>query len=149
MVTDTSGAAKLGYRAATGTIGRLMKLDHVTLLVSSLETSAPYYEHLLPLLGFTKLRNYVWTDGNGFYFQFLQARPGTVAYERYGAGMNHLGFGATSPDHVLGIREAMQKAGFAVPEVQHLGGATALFMKDPDGIRFEVTYYPPGMSVVD
>jgi catechol 2,3-dioxygenase-like lactoylglutathione lyase family enzyme len=126
-----------------------MKLDHITLLVSSLATSAPYYEHLLPLLGFTKLRNYVWTDGKGFYFQFLQAKPDTAAYERYGAGMNHLGFGAESPDHVLRIREAMEHAGFAVPEVQDLGGATALFIKDPDGIRFEITHYPPGMSVVD
>lgn len=126
-----------------------MKLDHITLLVSSLATSAPYYEHLLPLLGFTKLRNYVWTDGAGFYFQFQQAKPDTTAYERYGAGMNHLGFGAESSDHVLRIRGAMEAAGFPVPEIQDLGGATALFMRDPDGIRFEITHYPPGMSVVD
>lgn len=126
-----------------------MKLDHITLLVSSLATSAPYYEHLLPLLGFTKLRNYVWTDGDGFYFQFQQAKPDTTAYERYGAGMNHLGFGAESSDQVLRIRGAMEAAGFPVPEIQDLGGATALFMRDPDGIRFEITYYPPGMSVVD
>jgi lactoylglutathione lyase len=26
---------------------------------------------------------------------------------------------------------------------------TALFMQDPDGIRFEITHYPPGMPVVD
>jgi len=43
----------------------------------------------------------------------------------------------------------MEDSGFAVPDIQQLGGATALFMKDPDGIRFEVTYYPPGVSVVD
>lgn len=109
----------------------------------------PYYEKLLPLVGMSKLRNYVWTDGNGFYFQFRQANPETKNYERYGAGMNHLGFGAESPDQVFKIREAMQEAGFPVPEVQYLGGATALFMKDPDGIRFEITYYEPGQSVVD
>jgi hypothetical protein len=34
----------------------------------------------------------------------------------------------------------MQAAGFPVPEIQLLDGATALFMKDPDGIRFEVTH---------
>jgi len=28
-------------------------------------------------------------------------------------------------------------------------GLVALFMKDPDGIRFEISHYPPGMSVVD
>jgi len=43
----------------------------------------------------------------------------------------------------------MGNAGFDVPEVQNLGGAIALFMKDPDGIRFEITYYPPGMAVID
>ncbi len=126
-----------------------MKIDHVTLLVSSLDRSMPYYEHLLPLLGFSKKKNHVWTDGNGFFFQFLQAKPGTSPYERYGAGMNHLGFGASTPDQVHAIRESMGNAGFEIPDVQDLGGAIALFMKDPDGIRFEITFYPPGMAVVD
>lgn len=126
-----------------------MKIDHITLLVSSLELSMPYYEQLLPLLGFSKKKNHVWTDGEGFFFQFLQAKAGTSAYERYGAGMNHLGFSASSPEQVYGVRAAMAAAGFEVPEVQNLGGAIALFMKDPDGVRFEVTYYPPGMAVDD
>lgn len=126
-----------------------MKLDHVTLLVSSLERSMPYYERLLPLLGFHKEKDHVWTDGTGFFFQFLPAEAGTRPYERYGAGMNHLGFAAESPGRVEEIRAAMQAGGFVVPEIQRLGGATALFMKDPDGIRFEVTHYPPGTPVVD
>jgi lactoylglutathione lyase len=126
-----------------------VKLDHVTILVSSLERSMPFYDRLLLLLGLRKLRDHVWTDGAGFYFQFQQAAAGTRPYERYGAGMNHLGFGADSREQVLELREAMQAAGFEVPAVQCLGGATALFMKDPDGIRFEVTHYPPGVNVVD
>jgi lactoylglutathione lyase len=126
-----------------------MKIDHVTILVSSLDRSMPYYEHLLPLVGFSRKKAHVWTDGEGFFFQFLQARPDAYPYERYGAGMNHLGFGASSPDEVHAIRASMQAAGFEVPDVQNLGGANALFMKDPDGMRFEITYYPPGMAVVD
>jgi len=126
-----------------------MKLDHVTLLVSSLSRSMPYYACLLPLLGFEKQRDHVWCDENGFTFQFLQAKPGTSPYERYGAGMNHLGFGAGSIAQVRHVREAMRAAGFEVPELQDLDGATALFMKDPDGIRFEITHYPPGAAVVD
>jgi len=109
----------------------------------------PYYDELLPLLGFRKLRSHVWTDDQGFYFQFLQAKPETLPYQRYGAGMNHLGFSAKSAEHVQEIRESMLSAGFDAPDVQNLGGAIALFMKDPDGIRFEITYYPPGLSVVD
>jgi lactoylglutathione lyase len=125
-----------------------LKLDHVTLLVSSLERSMPYYERLLPLLGFHETSDHVWTDGAGFFFQFLQADPASRAYERHGAGMNHLGFAATSTEQVHAIRAAMQAAGFPVPEIQLLAGATALFMKDPDGIRFEVTHYPPGAPPV-
>ena len=71
-----------------------MKPDHVTLLVSSLERSMPYYERLLPLLGFHKQGHQVWTDGAGFHCQFLQANADARPYERYGAGMNHLGFRA-------------------------------------------------------
>lgn len=125
------------------------KLDHVTLLVSSLQASMPYYDALLPLLGFTKRRDHIWHDGSGFYFQFREAEPGTRPYERYGAGMNHLGFGVPDEETVARIRSAMEEAGFAVPEIQNFGGASALFMKDPDGIRFEVTYYPPGVAVVE
>jgi catechol 2,3-dioxygenase-like lactoylglutathione lyase family enzyme len=126
-----------------------MKIDHITLIVSSLERSVPYYDRLLSLIGFRKLKNHVWTDDAGFFFQFFEARPGTSPYERHAAGMNHLGFAASSPEGVQEIRRAMQDAGFEVPDIQHLRGATALFMKDPDGIRFEITHYPPGTSVVD
>ena len=126
-----------------------LKLDHVTILVKSLDVIMPYYDILLPLIGFKKLRKLVWTDGDGFYFQFNQAKPETRDYERYGAGMNHLGFGAISAEQVSEVRNKMKDAGFPVPEIQILKGASALFMKDPDGIRFEVTYYPPGVSVVD
>ena len=126
-----------------------MKLDHITLAVSSLEQSMPYYETLLALVGFSKLKNHVWFDGEGLYFQFRQANAGTSAYERHGAGMNHLGFGASTPGQVHAIRQSMMEAGFAMPDIQELSGAVALFMKDPDGIRFEITYNPPGSPVVD
>ena len=125
-----------------------IRIDHITLAVSSLERSGPYYDALLPLLGFHKESELIWTDGRGFFFQFLQARPDTRPYERYGAGMNHLGFGAPDPETVHRVRASMAEAGFDVPEIQNLRGATALFIKDPDGVRFEITHYPPGTPVV-
>ncbi|MEQ8693981.1 MAG: VOC family protein [Gammaproteobacteria bacterium] len=126
-----------------------LKVDHISLLVSSLDASMPYYNVLLPLLGFSKKREHVWTDLRGFFFQFLQANDGMPAYQRYGIGMNHLGFAAPDVGTVHLVRDQMAAAGFPVPEVQILGGATALFMKDPDGIRFEITNYPPGADAVD
>lgn len=126
-----------------------LKLDHITILVSSLATSMPYYAALLPLLGMRKQRDHVWTDGDGFTLQFMAARAGTRPYERYGAGVNHIGFAAPAADTVRAVREHMQQGGFPVPELQELDGVLALFMKDPDGFRVEVSYYPPGKSVVD
>jgi catechol 2,3-dioxygenase-like lactoylglutathione lyase family enzyme len=136
--------------AGTETTNRLpLKVDHVTLLVSSLEASMPYYGTLLSLLGYHKKRDWVWTDGNGYFFQFMQAQAGMPAYQRYGIGMNHLGFAAPDVATVHRVRDGMSAAGFPVPEIQQLGAATALFMKDPDGIRFEITNYPPGADAVD
>lgn len=126
-----------------------LKVDHVTVLVKSVEKSMPYYSKLLELIGFKKLRDYVWTDDAGFFLQFNQAKDGTSEYERYGAGMNHIGFSAPSHDFVFDVRAKMKDAGFPVPEIQNFDGVKALFMKDPDGIRFEITYYPPGKAVVD
>jgi catechol 2,3-dioxygenase-like lactoylglutathione lyase family enzyme len=126
-----------------------LKIDHITILVKSIEGSLPYYRKLLEILGFEYLRDYVFTDNNGFVFQFNQARDDSKDYERYGPGMNHLGFSAPTPEFVQQVQHEMQQAGFDVPEIQSFGDARALFMKDPDGIRFEVTFYPPGMSVVD
>lgn len=133
----------------THTLFPALKLDHVTLLVTSMDRSGAYYAALLPLLGFRRSAGDNWTDGQGFYFQMREARPDTRPYERHGAGMNHLGFAAPDPETVAAIRDAMAAAGFEVPEVQNLRGATALFMKDPDGIRFEITHYPDGAPPVD
>lgn len=124
-----------------------LKIDHITLLVSSLKASMPYYEKLLTLVGFLKLSDHVLTDEEGFYFQFNEAKLGSTAYERFGAGMNHLGFSAPSIEFVKSVQDRMREASFEAPEIQEFDGATALFMKDPDGIRFEVSYYKPGTSV--
>ena len=47
--------------------------------------------------------------------------------------MNHLGFAAPDVATVHLVRDRMADAGFPVPEIQHVGGATALFMKDRMG----------------
>ena len=126
-----------------------LKVDHVTILVRSVEKSMPYYAKLLELIGFTKLRDFVWTDNQGFFLQFNQAKEGTGEYERYGAGMNHIGFSAPSPEFVIKVQKAMRDEGFTAPDIQDFDGVKALFMKDPDGIRFEITYYPPNVQAVD
>ncbi|QNE06605.1 VOC family protein [Croceicoccus marinus] len=125
-----------------------MQPDHLTIMVSSLDASMAFYDALLPLLGFAKRKEHIWSNGI-FFLQFMQARAGTRPYERYGAGMNHIGFTAPDEAAVEAVRQAMQDAGFDVPDIQRMKGAAALFMKDPDGMRFEISHYPPGMPPVD
>ena len=118
-----------------------MKLDHIVLMLGDLEASLPYYEALLPLIGFTKSRDHVWGNEDGLYLDFKQAPEVGEGYRRYGVGLNHLGFAAPDRAAVDAIAAAMKAAGFEVPATQDFGDAYALFMKDRDGIRFEVSAY--------
>ncbi len=118
-----------------------MKLDHIVLLLGDLTASLPYYETLLPLLGFTKTREHVWGNEDGTYLDFKQASEPGDGYRRFGVGLNHIGFTAPSRDALDEIASKMKAAGFEVPEFQTFGNDTALFMKDQDGIRFEITSY--------
>jgi catechol 2,3-dioxygenase-like lactoylglutathione lyase family enzyme len=117
-------------------------IDHIAFRVSSLEASLPYYAALLPLLGFAPAGEAAWRNEAGLLLHFSEAEEGARPYDRYGAGMNHLGFTAPSPAAVAAVRDGMAAAGFPVPEIQTISRATALFMKDPDGIRFEVSCLP-------
>ena len=118
-----------------------MKLDHIVLMLGDLEASLAYYETLLPLIGFTRTRDHVWGNADGVYIDLKQAGEPGHGYRRFGVGLNHLGFTAADEAEVDAVAAAMSGAGFDVPETQRLGDAYALFMKDRDGIRFEITYY--------
>lgn len=126
-----------------------LKPDHITILFTDREASEAHYDRLLPLLGFRKLKRGIWQNDAGFHFQLLPAKEGTRPYERYGAGANHFGFGVPTADFVHDLHRALEEQGGDPPAIQNIGDATALFLKDPDGFRIEVTHYPPGVPVVD
>jgi lactoylglutathione lyase len=117
-----------------------MELDHLVLAVSDLEASLPWYDELLPRLGFRKTRAHVWVNGQGFGFDLQQANEPGRGYARAGVGLNHLAVRAPSRAAVDEVARAMASVGFEVPAVQELDGAYALFLKDRDGMRIEVTF---------
>lgn len=119
-----------------------MKLDHLVIMVRSLEVSLPWYTKLLGLLGFRKTREHVWLNADGVAIDLKQAEPGTCDYERYAPGLNHAGFTAPDEQAHEAVRAAMGEAGFDVPEKQVFGKqATATFFRDPDGMRIEIAVY--------
>lgn len=119
-----------------------MKFDHLVILVRSLDVSLPWYETMLGQLGFTKARDYVWSGENGVAIDLREAKPETPGYERFAPGLNHLGFTAEDEAAHDALRDAMDKAGFEVPDKQAFGDeGTATFFRDPDGMRIEVAVY--------
>jgi catechol 2,3-dioxygenase-like lactoylglutathione lyase family enzyme len=117
-----------------------MDLDHIVLAVSDLRASVPYYDRLLPLLGFTKTRPHVYVNGQGVAVDVQQAAEPSYAYKRPGVGLNHLAVRARSREEVDTVAREMRESGFDVPEGQTLGSAHALFMRDRDGMRFEISF---------
>ena len=117
-----------------------LKLDHIVILVRSLNASLPWYAALLGLLGFEKSRDHVWYDGE-LAIDLKEAEAGTPDYQRYAPGLNHLGFTAASEADLDRVRDGMAAAGLEVPEKQFLGRELATFFKDPEGMRIEVTVY--------
>nr|WP_298897869.1 hypothetical protein [uncultured Altererythrobacter sp.] len=124
------------------------KLDHLTIASQDREAADRHYAILLPLVGFQEVKDGIWTDGEGFFLQFMTAKQGTRPYERYGAGVNHWGLSMESSEAVDRLRSSLIEAGIDAQPVQDLKGARALFIPDPDGLRAEFTWHPDGMAPV-
>ena len=118
-----------------------MKLDHMVVLVRSLEASLPWYATMLELIGFSKTRDHVWLSDDGLAIDLKKAKKGTSDYARYAPGLNHLGFTAPDLATLDAVRAGMADAGFEVPEKQFFSDETATFFRDPDGMRVEITVY--------
>ncbi len=125
-----------------------LKLDHLTICVSDWRAYERHYGTLLPQVGFRRVDDSIWTDGDGFFLQFRAAGEGTRPYERYGPGLNHWGLAMPTPESVDALRDDLIAAGLEIQAVQQLGPARALFIPDPDGLRAEFTYTPPGIDPV-
>lgn len=124
------------------------KIDHLTIMNRERSAADRHYGILLPLVGFREEKRGIWTDGEGFYLQLLTAQADTSEYQRYGAGLNHWGLSMESAEAVAALRDALIDAGIDAQPLQDLDGAVALFLPDPDGLRAEFTWYPPGMPPV-
>lgn len=118
-----------------------MKLDHIVLFLSDLERCMPFYDRLLPMLGFEKTRDHVFANAEAIHFDLRQATEPERGYHRYAPGLNHLAFTADSLEQIVETAEAMAEAGFDVPEIQQFPDGRALFLRDVDGMRIELGTY--------
>lgn len=118
-----------------------MKLDHIVILVSDLEKSLAFYNELLTMIGFNKARDHAYGNTDGVHIDIRQAKDLDHEYRRYAPGLNHIGFTALDRDAIVDIQKSMNSAGYEAPPIQSFDDGVALFLKDPDGMRIEVSVY--------
>jgi predicted enzyme related to lactoylglutathione lyase len=116
--------------------------DHIDLRAPRLAEVTPFYELLLPALGFTRdVRVKGWlqfeaADGEIAEFFGVTESPGHVANN------NRIAFWAASANEVDRLAEIIQRAGGCNIEgpMQYEAGYYAVFFEDPCGNRFEVCH---------
>lgn len=137
-------------------------IDHVDLVVSSLERSLPFYRELLHPLGYVdagdiegemgeRVTYISRASGNGTV-GLRERRSGEAPYDRYDLGLHHLAFAAPLRETVDRIARWAEKRGAEIDsgprEFGYTPGYYALFLHDPDGIKLEIVHRSPEQDVV-
>jgi len=116
--------------------------DHIDLRVPDLKKAAPFYERLLPALGFTrKVDAEAWLQfeaGDGDITEFF----GLTESAHHVPNENRIAFWAESNERVDQLAEVAKKAGAQNMEGPMLyePGYYAVFFEDPWGNRLEICH---------
>lgn len=137
------------YETQISTPLSVLPIDHLTINARSFDQASTFYALLLPELGFEPIKHGIWRNGAGLYVQLREARPDTGNYDRYGPGLNHVGFRAPNRAFVEELAARLTGAGLVVRLQSFADGTVAAFIPDPDGLRVEVSWYPEGVPPVD
>ena len=131
-------------------------VDHVDLVVGSLEASLPFYRELLEPLGWKWVHPVDGERGETIHYLFRRdGRTGiglrerqsdAAAYDRYSVGVHHLAFNAGSRQAVdraaAWARERGAEIESGPAEYAYSPGYYAVFFYDPDGLKLEVMCRP-------
>jgi glyoxylase I family protein len=133
-------------------------IDHLDLVVTSLDASLAFYRGLLEPLGYVRVSEIEGERGErvvylgqvgGLGSVSLRARQSDahgVPYDRYGVGLHHLAFSAQSRATVDERAAWLRARGVQVEsepqEYDYTPGYYAVFFYDPDGIKLEIVHRP-------
>ena len=133
-------------------------IDHIQITVRDLRVAVPFYDRLMPLLGFDpKRRVEAVIDRHDFkvveyshpLLAFALSSPRTAfaaeaIHRRRPGSLHHLAFRAESRAEVDRLHEELKAIGATIvsppreyPEYAP-AGYYALFFKDPEGIKYEI-----------
>jgi len=132
-----------------------MSVQHVDLVVSSIERSLPFYRDLLAPLGFPRIGEVegeraetIWyLSGAASALGLREAQtPSEGPYDRYRVGLHHLAFEARSRGAVNERAGWLRDQGAEIEsgpeEFAYLPGYYAVFFYDPDGMKLEIVHIP-------
>jgi catechol 2,3-dioxygenase-like lactoylglutathione lyase family enzyme len=128
-------------------------VQHIDLVVSSIERSLPFYRELLAPLGYHRISEVegergetIWyLSGPGVAIGLREAQSGG-AHDRYAVGLHHIAFEAWSRATVDERADWLIERGAEIEsgpeEYAYRPGYYAVFFYDPDGIKLEIVYIP-------
>ena len=132
-----------------------MSMQHVDLVVSSIERSLPFYRDLLAPLGFHRIGEVEGERGETIWYLSGAASaiglreaqtPSEGPYDRYRVGLHHLAFEARSRGAVNERAGWLRDQGAEIEsgpeEYAYLPGYYAVFFYDPDGMKLEIVHIP-------
>jgi glyoxylase I family protein len=128
-------------------------VQHVDLVVSSIERSLPFYRDLLGPLGWHVISEVEGERGETIWY--LSGRGTSIGLreaqsegeiDRYAVGLHHLAFEAWSRSVVDERAEWVRGAGGELEsepqEYGYMPGYYAVFFYDPDGVKLEILHVP-------
>jgi glyoxylase I family protein len=132
-----------------------MSVQHVDLVVSSIERSLPFYRDLLAPLGFHRIGEVEGERGETIWYLsgavsaigLREAQtPSEGPYDRYRVGLHHLALEAHSRgavnERAAWLRDQGAEIESGPEEYAYLPGYYAVFFYDPDGMKLEIVHIP-------
>ena len=142
-----------------------MSVDHLDLVVTSLERSLAFYRGLLEPLGYVRVSEIEGERGERVVYvgriggmgsvslREAQSDAHAVPYDRYAVGLHHLAFSASSrgtvDERAAWLREQGAKIESGPEEHDYTPGYYAVFFYDPDAIKLEIVHRPRESDLVD
>ena len=133
-------------------------IDHLDLVVSSLERGLAFYSELLAPLGYVHRGEiegergervvYLSRHGGGGSLSVRECQSDAHAtpYDRYAIGIHHIAFSASSRATVRNIASWAREHGAEIESgpqgYSYTPGYYAVFLYDPDGLKLEIVHRP-------
>jgi len=129
----------------------IIGVDHVYIAVRDPTRSEQFYDGVMDVLGFPKIRSTIAGDPHVHYynrhfgFSLRPARPGTPDHDPYAPGLHHFCFRVLDEAAVDRAARELRSAGVDATDPryypEYAADYYATFFSDPDGVRLEITNF--------